>query len=89
MGTVSLTLHLHDALTFRLHASFTAYLYESRVSCLHVSFHWHSGSNVSTFLPSCEPSLPSGIKLLDIMASTRAFTGPQDQTPLQVNVHRH
>jgi hypothetical protein len=63
------------------------YLCGSRDSCLQASLSWHSGSNVLTFLPSCEPSLTSGIKLVDIMAATRAFTGPLAQMAFQVSAH--
>jgi hypothetical protein len=71
----SLSLHFHDITC------------GSRDSCLQASLSWHSGSNVLAFLPFGKPSLTSRIKLVDIMASTRAFTGPLDQTIFQVSVH--
>jgi hypothetical protein len=85
----SLSLHLHFTYTAHwpsvsMRAPLSLWI---KGSCLQASLSWHSGSNVLAFLPSCEPSLTSGIKLVDIMASTRAFTGPLDQTVFQVSVH--
>jgi hypothetical protein len=85
----SLSLHFHFTYTAHwpsvsMRAPLSLWI---KGSCLQASLSWHSGSNVLAFLPSCEPSLTSGIKLVDIMASTRAFTGPLDQTVFQVSVH--